>query len=100
MKKLILALAACLGLSGCVESVAYAQPVQVGTVEVCNAYGCYLVPQTNYYYSGGVFYYYHPSYGYVRGYGLYHGGYYHGYRGGYGYHGGGFRSHFGGHGHR
>lgn len=95
MKKLLLALVACLGLTGCIGT-AYAQPLTVGTVEVCNDSGCYLT-QTPYYYSGGLFYYYHPYYRYyMRGYGIYHGGYYHGYRGYGGFHGGHFSGH-GGH---
>lgn len=111
MKKLVLALVACLGLAGCVvEDTAYAQTA-VQTVEVCDNYGCHLVNVQYYngypfyyngvygtwispgygYYHGGIFYHgYYPGY---RGY--YHGGFHGGYHGGGGFHGG---FHGGGHG--
>ena len=104
MKKLILALLVCFGLTGCVvEDTSYAQGPVVQTVEVCDNYGCHLV---NVQYYNGYPYYYNAAYGVwiSPGYGYYYGGhfyrggypgyhgYYHGYRGCYhgggGYHGG------------
>jgi hypothetical protein len=101
MKKILLALIACVSLIGCaVEEPAYAQ-VQVQTMEVCDNYGCHIV-EVQYY--GGYPYYYNAAYGVwiSPGYGYYHGGifyhgYYPGYRGYYG-HGGGFHGYSGGHG--
>jgi hypothetical protein len=92
MKKILLALLVCFGLTGCVsEDVAYAQGPVVQTVEVCDNYGCHLV---NVQYYNGYPFYYNAAYGVwiSPGYGYYHGGIF--YRGGYpGYHGG-FRGGF------
>jgi len=104
MKKLILALVACFSLAGCVveEDTAYAR---VGTVEVCDNYGCHVV---NVQYYGGYPFYYNaaygvwisPGYGYYHGGSFYHGGYpgYHGYYGHGGYRGGGYHGGGGFHG--
>lgn len=115
MKNLLLALVACIGLSGCVVEPAYADPVvyRTGTVEFCDDYGCrYVTGQ--YYYDGGAVIYWDPVFGcwigphgywrggifyrgFVGGYHTYyHGGWYHGWGGShYYYHGGG--GHWGGH---
>ncbi len=105
VKKLILALLVCLGLTGCVEDAVYAQGPVYRTVEVCDNYGCHFV-QVRYY--NGYPFYYNAAYGIwvSPGYGYYHGGVF--YRGGYrGYHGyyghGGYRGgggYHGGHGRR
>lgn len=120
MKSLLLALVACIGLSGCVaEEVAYADPpgqYRNGTVEFCDDYGCRYVNGQYYYDSAGVLFYWDANFGcwigphgywyggafhpgFHPGYhGFYHRGYYHG-SGGYhgGSHGGG-GFHGGGHG--
>ncbi|HEY5267932.1 MAG TPA: hypothetical protein VII94_02265 [Candidatus Saccharimonadales bacterium] len=114
MKKLVLALVACLGLAGCaIEESTYAQ-VQVQTMEVCDNYGCHLVAVQYY---GGYPYYYNaaygvwisPGYGYFYGsrfYRGYHPGYHNYYHGGFrggsrgNFHGGGFHGHGGHGGHR
>jgi hypothetical protein len=127
MKKLLFSLITCLslfGLIGCVENVAYADPVApqitYGCAIVEDAYGEREVCDTSYYVTsagvvywdpyfhiwvGGGFYFYNNAWyrGYYPGYvarygGFYHGhGFYRGYRGGhYGAHWG--RSHGGFHG--
>lgn len=83
MKKLFTALVFCLGmigLMGCVESVAYAEPVAVvnqptQSVQICDNYGCRYVNAPYYYNTPRVWvtyrrfyggYYYAPRY-YYRG---------------------------------
>ena len=115
MKKLVLALVACLGLAGCAaEGTAYAQaPVYSGTVRVCDSWGCRYVSSNYYYDNAGYLFYYDtglgvymsPGYGYWHGGHFFHGyhpGYYGHYYGGAGYHGsyhGGGGSFHGGGGH-
>jgi hypothetical protein len=97
MKRLLLALSACLMLSGCVV-YPYDADYPRGYTQYCDETGaCYQVQ----YYTGynGVVYYYHPGYGWIgpghEWYGRYHEyhfhgrGYHSGFRGGF--HGGGGR---------
>jgi hypothetical protein len=116
MKKLLFALAICLGLStvGCV--VAYTDPpvYQTGTVEFCDLYGCRYVNAPYYYDSDGAVVYWDAHFGYWIGpngylaggvwhrgfwpgyHSWYHAGFYHGFHGGF--HGGGYHGGFhGGH---
>jgi len=62
MKKLLLVLALCLGVSGCVAegSYYYGPPggvYEVGTVEFCDDWGCRMVAAPYYYVDGEVVYY-------------------------------------------
>lgn len=123
MNKLVLALVACLGMTGCLVAPAYGQEVvqpqiQNGCAIVEDTYGEREVCNTNYYvYNGSVVYwdpyfgiwagngFYNYNGGWYRGYypgyygrygSYYHGqGYYHGYSHGY-YHGNGGSHGYGG----
>jgi hypothetical protein len=121
LKRLMLILLVCFGMSACYVDVAEAQvPITQGCViveqptgemEVCNAYyyidanGYPVVwsPEFNiwvgsgFYWSGGVWYRgYHPGW-----WGRYHGSFYgHGYYGTRGWHAGYYRGHVGGYGYR
>lgn len=94
MKKFLLALIACLGLSGCVVE-GYDYPPGAysnGTVEFCDDYGCRYVTGQYYYDSAGVLFYWDSHFGCWMGpHGYWHGGvFYHGFHPGYHgwYHGG------------
>jgi hypothetical protein len=130
MKKILLALVACVGLTfsatGCAEGVYYGDPSvspTIGVVEFCDDYGCRTV-NAPYYYVGGDVVYWDAHFGVwvgphsywregrwyggsVYGYhGYYHRGAYHGFYGGGGAwrpNGGVYHGGFhggGGHGHR
>jgi len=114
MKKLLLAVVLCLGLTGCAEGYYYYDPpgvYQVGTVEFCDDWGCRMVAAP-YYYVGGEVVYFDAHFGcwigpngywvsgrWYRGtypgyHGWYHAGWYHhfhynegGWKMGSGYHG-------------
>lgn len=85
MKKFLLALAACIGLSGCVEErVYYPEGYSTGSVEFCDDYGCRWVNGPYYYDSAGALFYWDVHFGvwmgphgYWHGGAYYHGGYYH-----------------------
>lgn len=118
MKKLVLALALCFGLTSCVEERVYDPTIYHGEVEFCDDLGCRMVDAPYYYVDDEVIYWdahfgywigphgywvggvYRP--GFWAGYhGWYHGGWYH--RAWHGsWHGGGvhyYHSHPGGGGH-
>lgn len=91
MKKLFLALALCVGLTGCVvEGSVYDSTIYHGSVEFCDDYGCRWVDAPYYYYGDEVVYWdshfgcwIGPS-GYWLG-GIYYRGAYPGYHGWYHY---------------
>ena len=113
MKKFLLGLILCLGLTGCyVEGYDYAPGAySTGSVEFCDDYGCRFVTAPYYYDSAGVLFYWDAHFGcwigphgYWRGGAFYHGFYpgYHGwYHGGWyhvpHYYGGGHYHYNGGH---
>jgi len=88
MKKFLLALVACIGLSGCVaeDRVYYAPPgvYETGSVEFCDDYGCRWV-NAPYYYDNGDVIYWDAHFGiWVGPRGYWHGGaFYHGWHPGY-----------------
>lgn len=93
MKKLVLALVACLGMTGCLVAPAYGQEVvqpqvQYGCTIVEDIYGEREVCNTNYYVSNGSVVYWDPYFGIWVGNGFYnyHGGWYRGYYPGYSAH--------------
>jgi len=65
MKKILLALAACFSLSGCVDDPPPVRsPVyNVGTIEYCDYYGCRYVTSSYYYDSSGVLFYWDVNLG-------------------------------------
>lgn len=101
MKKLVLALALCLGLvsTGCAETEVYGPPpgvYQTGSVEFCDDWGCRMVNAPYYYVDGEVVYwdaafgYWIGPHGYWVG-GVWHHGFWPGY---HGYYHAGFYHHF------
>jgi len=93
MKKLVLALVACLGMTGCLVAPAYgqevAQPqVQYGCAVVSDQFGEREVCDTSYYVSDGSVVYWDPYFGIWAGNGFYNynGGWYRGYYPGYAAH--------------
>jgi hypothetical protein len=103
MKKFVLALVACLGLSGCVEERVYDPTVYNGEVEFCDDFGCRMIDAPYYYVDGEIIYwdahfgYWVGPHGYWVG-GVYRPGFWVGYRGWYhagwyhSWHGGGWHS--------